>query len=223
MFRRFLKSLLILLIAAAAFGTFKILVAGDIPELKDGDLIFQTSMHPQSAGIVAASLSTLSHVGIIKQTPEGIMVVDTGKAVRTIPLDKWIASGMAGRFEIYRHKTLKDDLRKLVAQSAEHYLGKPYDIYFLMGDNQIYCSELVWLAYLNIDVMVGRIEKVSDLAINNRFSQKLIEERWKSYPPCAEIKDYEICKKIIMDQKLVTPVSIAEDANFERIYSNYPY
>ncbi|UDF02895.1 YiiX/YebB-like N1pC/P60 family cysteine hydrolase [Asticcacaulis sp. AND118] len=47
-----------------------------MPDLRDGDLIFQTSRSQQSKAILVASRSLYTHMGIVKHTSSGWMVVE---------------------------------------------------------------------------------------------------------------------------------------------------
>jgi hypothetical protein len=93
----------------------------------------------------------------------------------------------------------------------------------MSSTDQIYCSELIRLAFregANIDV--GFLQKVKTLDIDNMLARNLIKKRWRSYPLCkASTETYESCLPKIMEQELVTPVSIANDTKFKTIFTNY--
>lgn len=59
--------------------------------------------------------------------------------------------------------------------------------------------------------------------LNNRAVQNLFEKRWQKHPLCKSIvKDAKSCWKIVLEQELITPLSIAKDPDMTKIYSNYP-
>ena len=195
----------------------------DLPELKNGDIIFQSNFDAQSLGVSLASSSVYTHTGIIKLNPgfAPIVVEAIGPVIET-PLNDWIGRGIGSRVSIARVKNLAPEAAAAALTESRKYYGLPYDIYFLPGDEQIYCSELVYNSYLRgSNITLGRVEKVSDLNTDNFAVRNVIEQRWRSYPLCADIKDYAACYKIIMAQELVTPATIAKDDKVEMIYSNY--
>ena len=69
--------------------------------------------------------------------------------------------------------------------------------------------------------MLGKEQAVTELNVNNFAVRDLIKERWTSYPACHGSVDFKSCYQVIMQQKLVSPASIAEDSNVELIYSDY--
>jgi len=60
------------------------------------------------------------------------------------------------------------------------------------------------------------------LNIDNRIVRKLIQPRWQRDSECTERgNNFDQCCQYILNQSLVTPVSIANDPNLKIIYSNY--
>ncbi len=195
----------------------------DLPPLSDGDLIFQTSWTSQSIAVGIATWSLYLHTGIIKTTPTGPVVVHAGAQVGETPLSDWIDGGILQRFAVYRYKDLSPDQAINILNQAAQYYGKYYDIYFLFHNDKLYCSELPYLAYQESGIPIGKVEKIGNLSVNNYFSKKVIEQRWRSHPECqAKDMTFEQCYESIMQQTLVTPTSLAEDSHFERIFTNYP-
>lgn len=67
-------------------------------ELKDGDIIFQTSLSLQSKAIQFATDSKYSHCGIIFKNKGKYYVYEAIQPVKQTPLDKWIERGKDGKF-----------------------------------------------------------------------------------------------------------------------------
>jgi hypothetical protein len=199
--------------------------AEDLPPLKNGDIVFQTSRSSQSSAIFLASMSAYSHMGIIEIGTDGSpLVVEAVGPVKSTPLDRWIRRGLAGRVAIKRLATLSPDQSLSILQAAHHYDGLPYDLFFMSTTDQIYCSELVNLAYENgAAIRLGRIQKAKDLYLNNFAAKRLIAKRWQKHPLCqsAPTATFESCYEKILEQELVTPASIFNDPKLELIYSNY--
>ncbi len=194
----------------------------DFSEFQEGDLIFHTSHSGQSNAIMMATSSVLTHMGIIHKTPEGFFVIEAGKMVQQMPLEEWIDRGIAGRYAVYRHKDLNPTQARHVVQRAKAYIGTPYDLYFSFDNDALYCSELPHITFKKVGILLGKVQKVSDLNIDNALVEKVIEARWQDHTVCRNKSyKYEQCRMRILDDKLVTPSSIANDPNLEQIYSNY--
>lgn len=190
-------------------------------EFQNGDIIFHTSRSNQSYAIMWASKSLLSHVGLIEVDGDDVFVVEAiGKVSRT-PLAKWIARGRLGKYELYRPNDLDPLLASQAVDQAKSYLGRKYDLYFTSDNDEIYCSELIELAYQKARVSLGQFQTVSDLDIDNPIVRRLVQQRWRKHPKCADAKDFDQCWNKILKDKLVTPVSIARDSKLTLIKSTY--
>lgn len=199
--------------------------SGAMPELKTGDIVFQTTTGTQSNAIMFASRSIYTHMGMIEVDANGKpQVIEAVGPVRTIPLSRWVKKGVGERVTVKRMKDLSPDDAKTAAKQAKTYEGRPYDIYFYESRDAIYCSELVYAAFKEgPNITLGQEQKVADLNINNRAARSLIEQRWRNHPACQNkaAKRFDACYEIIMKQTLVTPASIARDPKLETIYSNF--
>jgi len=109
-----------------------------------GDIVLQDLKSPSSEAIKLATNSPYSHCGIVSMKDNGAFVIEAVGPVRKIPLEEWIENG-EGLYSILRLKEGRnvDD----VIRAAEKYLGLPYDRRYLWGDDEFYCSELVYKAY----------------------------------------------------------------------------
>lgn len=199
--------------------------AGELPPLKSGDIVFQTTEGGQSPAIMFASGSLYTHMGLVEIDKNGQpMVVEAVGPVRTIPFKTWIAKGVGSRVTVKRIKGLSEEDAKAAIAKAHAYDGRPYDPYFYSSRDALYCSELVYAAYKEgPNLTVGTEQKVRDLKINHRAVRKLIEARWRRHPACQTraTSNFEACFEKILDQDLVTPVSIARDDKLELVYSNF--
>lgn len=192
-------------------------------ELRNGDIVFQTLPGLQDVAVALASGSAYTHMGFIRMKGKAPIVIEAIGPVKETPLAEWAARGSGKRIAVMRVKGLSaDDAAKAIARARKEY-GKPYDIYFLPSYDAFYCSELVRVGFEAAGVTLGRMEKVSDLA-GSPAMDEIIRRRWQNYPPCKKVKGItlEKCRGIIMQQELVTPASIAADAQLEPLYSNYP-
>ena len=65
-------------------------------EIRDGDIIFQTSTSGQSKAIQIATGSKYSHMGIIYKEGNEIFVYEAVQPVKLTPLKDWISRGENG-------------------------------------------------------------------------------------------------------------------------------
>lgn len=170
-----------------------------------------------------ASKSLYSHVGLIEVSGNKKYVIEAISKVSRTPLDSWIRRGRLGRYAVYRYDGLSKDKTQDLVANAKKYLGKNYDIFFTSKNKEIYCSELIHLAFQKSGLDIGKLEKVSDLDVDNIIVQKLVKKRWRQHPVCKSgTKKFEQCWKKILDDKLITPESVSKDPKLKIIFSNYP-
>ena len=116
---------------------------GPIEDVREGDVIFQTSLSQQSPLIKMGTRSTITHCGVVVMKDGKPYVLETQKTLVLTPLKKFIARGKDGK---YWHKRPKLDNIKI---KYSGYLGKPYDLAFKFDNGKFYCSELIYDVYLN--------------------------------------------------------------------------
>jgi uncharacterized protein YycO len=175
--------------------------------LKDGDLIFQTSLSGQSKAVQAATKSKWSHCGIIYKEGNDFYVFEAIQPVKKTPLNEWIARGEGSHYAIKRLKgadTLltKDKLRKMKAAGAA-LAGKNYDLYFEWSNDRIYCSELIWKIYKQgAGIEIGKLQQLKNFDLTNPAVKQKLKERYGNNVP--------------LDEKVISPVAIF---NSELLYT----
>ena len=123
--------------------------ANNFKEVKEGDIIFQTSKSQQSKFIAYATHSLNTHCGIVVYKKGEPYVLEASNVIKLTPLKKFINKGLLGRYQIYRYTNTP------VKIAYKNYLGIPYDSEFRWTDKRYYCSELVWKIYkkqLNVEL-----------------------------------------------------------------------
>ncbi len=180
----------------------------DNDELKDGDLIFQTSLSEQSKAIQLATNSRYSHCGIVYNDNGQFYVFEAIQPVTTTPLDKWIARGKDGHYVIKRLKNADQILTaptlQKMKQEGNKFKGKNYDLTFEWTDDKIYCSELIWKIYQRATgIEIGKLEKLSDFELTNEAVKKKMRERYGDKIPMDEVV---ISPAAIFDSELLTTV-----------------
>lgn len=164
----------------------------DNDEIKNGDLIFQTSLSQQSLAIQLATKSRYSHCGLIFKDQDKFYVFEAVQPVKRTPLDNWIARGQDAKYVIKRLKNADEVLTPQTLQKlkveGEKLSGKNYDLTFEWSDEKIYCSELIWKIYKRATgIEIGKLEKISDFDLTNPAVKKKIRERYGNKIPTDEI------------------------------------
>lgn len=180
-------------------------------ELRNGDLIFQTSLSRQSKAIQLATHSEFSHCGLIYKDGDNYFVFEAIQPVKQTPLDKWIARGQGGHFVIKRLKNadqvLTPETLKKMKNVGDSFKGKDYDVYFDWSDDKIYCSELIWKIYKRATGLeIGKLEKLRDFDLTEEAVQQKMKERYGSNIP--------------LDEEVISPVSIFNSNLLATVKSN---
>jgi len=167
--------------------------------LKDGDLIFQTSLSQQSQAIQLATKSKYSHCGIIYKEGNEYYVYEAIQPVSTTPLKDWIDRGKDDHYVVKRlkdaDKVLTPSTLKKMKMAGGKLNGKNYDLYFDWSDDRIYCSELLWKIYKDgAGIELGRLQKLSDFDLNNPAVKQKLKERYGNAIP--------------KDEKVISPAAI---------------
>ena len=170
-----------------------------IEEVREGDVIFQTSQSQQSPLIQIATRSKISHCGIIVMKNGKPYVLETLKTLVVTPLDKFIARGEGGKY------WLKRSNKENIKIKYGSYLGKPYDLAFKFDNGKFYCSELIYDIYNNqLGIELCEPKKVSDYLIFGTDKLPQIEKAMKK-------------RGITKEQYAVAPVDIFESDHLEDV------
>lgn len=177
-------------------------------KLRDGDIIFQTSLSSQSAAVQAATQSRWSHCGLIFNviTLHGKewFVLEAVQPVKWTSIADWIKRGEQGKFEVKRLRDdykLSDSLQFALRTEAEKHINKNYDVFFEWNNESMYCSELIWKSYLSATgLSIGKLQKLSDFDLSSACVQSLMNER---YGPDIPQNEQVISPKAIYESELL--------------------
>ena len=161
------------------------------PQLRDGDLIFHTSLSAQSQAIQLATHSAYSHCGILYQQNGHWQVFEAVQPVQLTPLASWLARGEGGHFVT---KRLRDAATALtpatlarLKAAGQPMLGRDYDLYFGWADDRIYCSELIWKVYeRGLHRRLGALQQLRDFDLSSPAVQAKLRERYGDKLPLNE-------------------------------------
>lgn len=173
-----------------------------VSDIREGDVIFQTSQSRQSPLIQAATRSKITHCGIIVMRSDKPYVLETLKTLVLTPLDKFISRGEGGKYWIKRSN------KESVKIEYSHYLGKPYDFAFSFDNKIYYCSELVYDIYLNqLGIELCTPKRIDDYLILG--TEKI-----------PQIKSEMQRRGITLEQHAVAPVDIFNSEELKLVRQN---
>ena len=172
---------------------------GAVGEVREGDVIFQTSQSEQSPLIQIGTRSKISHCGIIVMRGGKPYVLETLRTLVLTPLDKFIARGEEGKYWIKRSKKENIKIR------YSNYLGKRYDLAFKFDNGRYYCSELVYDIYKKqLGIELAEPRQVKDYLI--LYTDRL-----------PKIKRAMKRRGISKEQYAIAPVDIFNSKHLESI------
>lgn len=161
-----------------------------IKDMREGDVIFQTSQSEQSPLLQIATRSKITHCGILVMKNGEPYVLETLKTLVLTPLDKFIARGVDGKY------WLKRSDKENIKIKYKSYLGKPYDLAFKFDNGKFYCSELIYDIYIKqLGIELCKPKKVGDYLILGTDKLPKIEKAMKK-------------RGITKEQYAVAPVDI---------------
>jgi hypothetical protein len=176
-------------------------------DVRDGDVFFQHLPGKLGAVIADVTDSSLTHCGMIVHVRGKPHIIEAIGPVRCISLAKWLKQGDRGHFLQMRIKTVTDDQIAGTVKAAQSLLGLPYDLQYELDDQKIYCSELIYKAYLRgAGIEVGKKEALGDL-------------HWRRHEKFIRVL---AGGELPLDRQMVTPLSIARDPQFKLMYSTFP-
>jgi hypothetical protein len=140
------------------YSFVNLLFAGDF-HLQTGDLLFQMG---ESSGLsdAIAEVTTgkdeinYTHVGIVSIENDTVFVLEaTTPTVCKTPVDSFLnKSAFVEGKPLVTVARLKPECREIIPQAivnASKYIGKPYDYVYAPDNDAYYCSELVYISFLD--------------------------------------------------------------------------
>ena len=121
-------------------------VSKDTPH--SGDLLFCVQQDSDMEKAIGSSTGEYTHVAILEVDNNGriwIIEATSGVGVHRIPFRHWKKDN--GIFRVYR-LSIPFDTAAVIAR-AKSFIGQPYDDSFLPDNGSLYCSELVYEAFLD--------------------------------------------------------------------------
>lgn len=159
---------------------------------QEGDIIFHSSQSNQCKAIQLATKSPYSHCGILFTYNGSLQVLEGVQPVQITPINKFIERGKSKHYVIKRLKNastvLTSEKIAEMKKIGNSFKGKDYDIYFNWGDEQIYCSELVWKIYDRaLSIQLGELKPLSSFDLSHPEVKAIMEERYGKKIPLSEL------------------------------------
>lgn len=203
-----------LLILASLFSILLTLSSGAeaAPDYQDGDLIFHQSQSAQSKAIHEATGSLWSHVGVLFEDRGTWYVAEASQPVRIVTLKSFIGRGRGNHYRTYRLPGVTPAQKQVLRDEIGKMIGGDYDRYFEWSDDLIYCSELVFKAFVTATgIELGTLQKFKDLKLDGPYVKELIRRR---------IQDTG--RTLNLEEPIVTPVSQMLDSDLKLIIKTGP-
>ncbi|PAW79778.1 MAG: hypothetical protein B9S32_00175 [Verrucomicrobia bacterium Tous-C9LFEB] len=196
--------LLVVLILMAYFSQAQVIAyrLGYTPE--EGDIIFQSLPHADLVdAIEGITHSPYSHCGVLLKEKGEWVVFESIGHVHGTPLMLWMQRGRGAAMAVYRLRPEYQKYRPEFLKQLLAYAGYNYDYDYKISDDEIYCSELPYQAYLKATGQpLGKLEKLGDLD-------------WKPYE--AFIRSVQ-GNKLPLDREMITPKSLSEASQLQEVY-----
>jgi len=134
----------------------------DTTDLKEGDIVFQTTASRQAPLVALATCSHYTHCGVVVFKDGQPYVLEAITPVVTLtPYKKWVNRGIGKvchKRRVFKDKDIKIKYKK--------FLYTPYDLQFKFNNGKYYCSELVYEIYKNqFDTVLCQPKKVKEYFI----------------------------------------------------------
>ncbi len=137
--------------------------------LSDGDFIFQDLDCPLCEAIESVTMGynsyRFSHVGIVKRTNDNIYVGEAiSSGVQWTPLDTFVARSIKNgtpQLLVMRLNESQQNRIPSALKFIDEKQGAAYDSIYIYGDNQYYCSELLYDAFAVSNTPIFTLEPMT--------------------------------------------------------------
>jgi hypothetical protein len=152
-------------------------------DLRDGDLVFQTSRSGQSAAVALATRSRLTHMGVVFLDRGEPWVLEAVEPVKRTRFDAWKRRGEGGRVWVKRLRDASVVLSPAVVERmrllGQSWTGRHYDLQFRWDDERLYCSELAYKVYERAaGISIGKVQRAGEMALGHPEVQRKLRERF---------------------------------------------
>jgi hypothetical protein len=178
--------------------------AAQVYEPQVGDVLFQSARPSKLVHMIeGVSESAYSHCGIVDQVDGEWVVYEAITNVSATPLEDFITRGRGEGVAVYRFREpYRDDIPEII-ENTRTFLDRPYDFRYRMDDEHIYCSELIYKAFLAVTgEALGELDALGEL-------------NWRPFE-----QDIEVLEKgpVPLEREMITPRGLAEAEQLELVW-----
>lgn len=127
-----------------------------VKDLKNGDLIFvgaeNSAFSEAISNATKKDSANFTHTAIVEVSKDGIFVIEASSDKNGVVRTAWQDFQKENKKRHIELMRLKDssnvDMNATITR-AKSFLGQAYDFYFYPNNSKMYCTELVWEAYLD--------------------------------------------------------------------------
>lgn len=196
-----------------------------IAEFKDwanAQIIFLDDGRPISKALRSATGSPYSHVGMVRMTGGGPVVLDTSPTLWEHFVEEFLSKSIDGRYAVYQLNSLSDPDGFTPPRVANNFLSTPDDPHLRAGETELSGAELVRLGFVELGVELGETTTFNRLAAYSDEVRTWFRSVWQEHPDCKKLfADEEACWDIVRHQQILTPGSLADDPRLTCIWSNF--
>ncbi|KZL21332.1 hypothetical protein PsAD2_00623 [Pseudovibrio axinellae] len=198
-------------------------IAPDFANWSNAQLIFVESTSPLESAVANAMNSPYAHVGILRLTGGGPVVLDTKPSLWEILLETFLNKTQSHRYAIYEVRGLSETNAYIPPRLANEYLHTPNDYFWRSGSSELSGAELVNLTYKAVGFDLGTPIKINEIGIHGKALYEWLKGRWKDHPDCNTPNlSLDDCWQHFKQQKVITPASIAADQRLVCVWSTFP-
>lgn len=170
---------------------------------RDGDLIFISCAGRLCEVIEGVTSSPFSHVGMVDVRQGRHLVIEAFGPVGEVTLESYLER-CRGRFTLMRPTGELAGRIDEIQDSMKKYYGLPYDSRYMWGDDEIYCTELVQKAVLEVTGLeLAPLRRLGDL-------------NWKPHEKyIAAIEG-----GVPLEREMLTPADMQRSEHLELVYTS---
>jgi hypothetical protein len=173
---------------------------------QEGDIILQSLNSSQCDAVRKATESYYSHCGIVLKDGDDLMVYEAVGPVIKSTVESFTSAGINGHYVVLRMKSDSGLNFDSMSSYCVGELGKSYDSYFNWGDEEQYCSELVWKAYNSAGIQLCATRPLREYNLTSPLVQTIMKQRYGNDIPTEE--------------PMVAPSDLFSSTLLEVIYEN---
>jgi Permuted papain-like amidase enzyme, YaeF/YiiX, C92 family len=179
-------------------------------DLRDGDVIFQSTEGASSEAIRLATHSAFSHVGVVVTDKSSVFVFEAVGPVKATEVHEWILRDPGEHYTVKRLRggatRLTPAMLQKMREVGAHYQGRPYDPDFDWSDEKLYCSELVWKIYhAGAGIDLGAPKPMRTFDLQHPLVQRALRERYGVNVP--------------LNEPMISPEQLADSPELELFFS----